>query len=130
MVLRVACRHQTFGELDGIGASFLRETGVQVFIGIKVYDDDKFRILVQTRYDHGGYEERDSCSDVYFRYGKLLSITEFTGEKIPIPAKALYGASVRKRVPDFVLEVEMLRYVLGTPGTAGPKKGREIVPLS
>jgi len=121
MVLQVAYRHQTFWDLRSSAARYyLDKTGIQVFIGFKVYDDDKFQVFVQTRYNHSGY----------VRDGKLLSITEFTGEKIPIPAKALYGASVGKGVPDFVLEVEMLRYILGTTGTVGPKKGREIVPLS
>jgi hypothetical protein len=129
MVLQVAYRHQTFGDLRSSAAqTYLREMDIQVFIGVKVYDDDKFQVFVQTRYDHGGYDE--DYSDVYVRDGKLRSITEFTGEKISIPAKALCGASVGKRCPDFVLDVEMLRYILGTTGTVGPKKGREIVPLS
>ena|SRR5271170_5087827 len=102
MVLQVAYRHQTFGDLE---FSALRhctgKTSTQVFIGIKVYDDDKFRIFAQTRYDHNDAES-DSDSDVYSSYGKLLSITEFTDEKISIPAITLYGASVRKGVPDFV----------------------------
>ena len=129
MVLQAAYRHQTFWDLRSSAARYyLDKTGIQVFIGFKVYDDDRFQVFVQTRYNHSGYDE--AYSDIYVRDGKLLSITEFTGEKIPIPAKALYGTSVGKGVPDFVLEVEMLRYILGTTGTVGPKKGREIVPLS
>jgi len=104
------------------------ETGVQVFVGFKVYDDDNFQIFVQTGCDQSGYEETDHNADMYSRHGRLLSITEFTGEKIPIPAKALYRASVPKSVPDFVLEVEMLRYILGTPGSVGPKKGGNRLP--
>jgi hypothetical protein len=112
MVFQVALRHQSFDKLEEqvMDEYLSMKNSIQAFIGIKIYDDKKFRVLVVTRnFDAGkfGNPRVDLRSS-------LLPTDEVTDLKITIPGKSLlwdYDDWIEKDVPDFVLDVESLRFM-------------------
>jgi hypothetical protein len=113
MVFQVAYRHQSFDSLaDDATEDYLSmENSIQVFLGMKIYDDKKFRVLLGTRHT---YAENLGNPKVRQR-SALLPTDQVTDLKIKIPGKSLLWGCDKwkgKKVPDFVLDVECLRVML------------------
>jgi hypothetical protein len=112
MVFEVARRHESFDELESevMDEYLSMKNSIQAFIGIKIYDDKKFRVLVVTRNNDAG---KFGNPRVDLR-SNLLPTDEVTDLKITIPGKSLLWDCddwIEKDVPDFVLDVESLRFM-------------------
>jgi hypothetical protein len=113
MVFQVAYRHQSFDQLvcDAEEEYLSMKNSIQVFLGMKIYDDKKFRVLLVSR-QHDA--ENLGIPKVRQR-SALLPTDEVTDLKIKIPGKSLLWGCDKwkgKKVPDFVLDVECLRAML------------------
>jgi hypothetical protein len=113
MVFQVAYRHQSFDALawDAMNEYLLMKNGVQVFLGMKIYDDKKFRVLLGTR-----QHDAENLGNPKIRQrSALLPTDQVTDLKIKIPGKSLLWGCDKwkgKKVPDFELDVECLRVML------------------
>ena len=112
MIFEVAKRHQCFHELEAqVTEEYLSmKNSIQAFIGIKIYDDKKFKVLVVTR----THEARNGGKPHVDLRSSLLPTDEITDLKIRIPGKSLLWDCddwKEKEVSDFVLDVESLRFM-------------------
>ena len=113
MVFQVAYRHQSYHQLlcDTREEYLSMKNSIQVFLGMKIYDDKKFCVVLGTR-QHDA--ENLGIPKVRQR-SCLLDTDEVTDLKIKIPGKSLLWGCDKwkgKKVPDFELNVECLRVML------------------
>jgi hypothetical protein len=107
-VVQFAYRHQSPLDLreEAKVKIFSKKTSVQLFLGIKVYDDQVFEYVLIRR------------DNRYWQRAVSIDMKVNTEKTLILPTECLlWGVDLAKPVEDFVLEWETLRYVLSTPGT-------------
>jgi hypothetical protein len=110
-VVLVAYRHQSLKDFcdDITKKVFSESTSIQLVLGIKVYDDDIFSIILLRRKDHWESSVLQEITD--------LSIDTRTERCITLPADALlWSDDNTKALKDCVVELETMRYVFATEG--------------
>ena len=117
MVFQVAYRHQSMAapKHEAVSEYLSTHTSIQVFIGVKFYDDKKFQVLIARRRDEQGKANKTSSTDCHL--SDILPTDKVTSVRMSIPGKSLlWGCDEwkekEKALPHFMLEVENLRFAL------------------
>ena len=106
-VVQVAYRHQSLIELreEVELKAFSPNLQIQLVLGIKIYDDDKFSVILFRRHDRK--------RSVVLEEVSMISTKVKTDKIITLPADALlWGDDYSKASKDCVLRLETLRSVL------------------
>lgn len=110
-VLQVAYRFQNLSDFrkEVEIKTFSHNLSIQLVLGIKIFDDDLFSVILLRRTD------RNRC-DV-LQQVNMISTKVKTDEIFSLPADALlWGDNVSKASKDCELKLESLRYVFNSPG--------------
>ena len=110
-VVQVAYRHQSLIDLreEVELKAFSPNLQIQVVLGIKIYDDDKFSVILFRRHN------RRRC--VILEEVSMISTEVKTDKIITLPVDALlWGDDHAKASKDCVLRLETLRSILHYPG--------------
>jgi len=115
VVFQVAYRHQPIDEFENevVTECLSMENSIQVFIGLKIYDDKKFQVLLVSR---GLSQDGTKITTPKVRQvSDILPTDKVTNLKMRIAGKSLLWGCDEwkdKGVEDFMLDVESLRFAL------------------
>ena len=104
-VVQFAYRHQSPVDLrkEAIDHIFSKNTSIQLFLGIKVYDDHNFEYILLRR-------------DIYhWQRASTIEINGSTNQILALPAELLLWGVETPDVKDCILDLENLRYILSGP---------------
>src|SRR5271155_3352434 len=115
VVFQVAYRHQSIEEFEAeVVADYLSmENSIQVFIGVKIYDDKKFQVLLVSRCS--SKDGTKITTPTVRQVSDIVPTDKVTNLKIRIVGKSLLWGCDEwkdKAVEDFTLDVESLRFAL------------------